>query len=200
MRTRIALVAIVPVAVITTSTLALAASEQTARAITPPSSSSRTAPVAMPSNQLIAYQGISAGAPAPNGPKLLFNADGALSSFVSVSAASPAGTATSAAPVVPPQPAVPAATAPTPAPVPVDTITPQQRSAWERVAMCEEGGNWAADGGRFSGGLGISRSNWYAYGGGAFASSGAQASEDQQIMVAERIQSSPPDQFGCGSW
>lgn len=198
MRTRIALVAIVPVAVITTSTLALAASEQTARAITPPSGSPGTTPVAMPSNRLIAYQGISAGAPAPNGPKLLFNAHGALSSFVSVGAASPAGTATSATPVVPSRPAVHAVPAPTPAPV--DTITPQQRSAWERVAMCEEGGNWAADGGRFSGGLGISRSNWYAYGGGAFASSGAQASEDQQIMVAERIQPSPPDQSGCGSW
>ena len=53
-----------------------------------------------------------------------------------------------------------------PAPAgPVDTVTPDQRAAWERVAMCEEGGNWHADGSTFSGGLGISRANWVAYGG-----------------------------------
>ncbi len=81
-----------------------------------------------------------------------------------------------------------------------DTVTPAERAAWERVAMCEEGGNWTADGGRFSGGLGITRTNWIAYGGGAYAPEGAMASEDEQIMVAERIQSSPPDQGGCHSW
>ncbi len=81
-----------------------------------------------------------------------------------------------------------------------DTVTPGERAAWERVAVCEEGGNWNADGGRFSGGLGITRTNWIAYGGGAYAPEGAMASEDEQIMVAERIQSSPPDQGGCHSW
>ena len=96
------------------------------------------------------------------------------------------------APVVPPPPPVPVG--------PVDTVTPYQRAAWERVAMCEEGGDWHADGSRFSGGLGITRSNWAAYGGLQYASSAAYASEDEQIMVAERIQSSPPDQYGCSSW
>jgi hypothetical protein len=81
-----------------------------------------------------------------------------------------------------------------------DTVTAAERAAWERVAVCEEGGNWNADGGRFSGGLGITRTNWIAYGGGAYAPEGAMASEDEQIMVAERIQSSPPDQGGCHSW
>ena len=52
----------------------------------------------------------------------------------------------------------------------------------------------------FSGGLGISRANWDAYGGLEFAPEGADASEDQQIMVAERIQPSPPDQSGCSGW
>jgi hypothetical protein len=66
--------------------------------------------------------------------------------------------------------------------------------------VCEEGGNWQADGPRFSGGLGITRANWVAYGGQAFAQSGAQATPDQQIQVAQRIQSSPPDQNGCTSW
>jgi hypothetical protein len=82
----------------------------------------------------------------------------------------------------------------------VDTVTPYQRSEWERVAMCEESGDWHADGGRFSGGLGISRANWIAFGGGEFAPEGAMATEDQQIMVAERIQPSPPDQYGCRGW
>jgi len=90
--------------------------------------------------------------------------------------------------------------APVAPPAPVDTVTPGQRAAWERVAMCEEGGNWQADGPRFSGGLGITRTNWVAYGGLQYASEGAMATEDQQIMVAERIQYTPPDQYGCSSW
>jgi hypothetical protein len=90
---------------------------------------------------------------------------------------------------------------PPPEPVgPVDTVTPDQRAAWEQVAMCEEGGDWSSDGPSFSGGLGISRANWDAYGGLDFAPEGAEASEDQQIMVAERIQPSPPDQGGCSGW
>jgi len=186
MRTRIALVAIIPIAVITISTLTLAASEQPARAVTTPTSpNTGTATLAMPSDHLIAYQGITTGAPASTGSKLVFNVEGALSSIVTQAA---------------PAPTAPAVTAPAPVVTPTDTVTPEQRAAWERVAMCEEGGNWAADGGRFSGGLGITRTNWIAYGGGQYASSGAQATEDQQIMVAERIQSSPPDQYGCGSW
>ena len=44
--------------------------------------------------------------------------------------------------------------------VPVDTVTPGQRAAWEQVALCEEGGDWSSDGSSFSGGLGISRANW----------------------------------------
>jgi len=81
-----------------------------------------------------------------------------------------------------------------------DTVTPSERAAWERVAVCEEGGNWNADNGGFSGGLGITRTNWIAYGGGAFAPEGAMATEDEQIMVAERIQATAPDQDGCHGW
>ncbi|MBV8461909.1 MAG: transglycosylase family protein [Acidimicrobiales bacterium] len=102
----------------------------------------------------------------------------------------------------PPTPASPAPTVapPPPPPAPVDTVTPYQRAAWERVALCEEGGDWQVNGPRFSGGLGITRSNWIAYGGTAFASEAAAATEDEQIMVAERIQSVPPDQHGCRGW
>jgi hypothetical protein len=95
--------------------------------------------------------------------------------------------------------------APTPAPAPrppqvVDTVTPLQRAAWDRVAVCEEGGDWQADGGRFSGGLGITRTNWVAFGGLQYAPEGSEATPDEQIMVAERIQADPPDQDGCAGW
>jgi hypothetical protein len=66
--------------------------------------------------------------------------------------------------------------------------------------MCEEGGNWTSNGGRFSGGLGITRANWDAFGGLQYAPEGAEATPDQQIMVAEHIQSYPPDQGGCSGW
>jgi len=82
-----------------------------------------------------------------------------------------------------------------------DEVTDAERTAWERVALCEEGGNWQADGPVFSGGLGISRANWDAYGGQQFAADGAEATEDQQIIVAMRISPNAPDQGGCtGSW
>ncbi len=191
MRTRIALVAVVPIAAITISTLTSAAIEQPARAATPTPAPSDRPTSAMPGNQLIAYWGITPSVPALTRPTLLFKANSILSSFV---ATAPVTT------VIPSAPVVPVVVIPPPVVTPADTVTPEQRAAWERVAMCEEGGNWAADGPRFSGGLGITRANWYAFGGGAFAPSGAQATEDQQIMVAERIQSSPPDQQGCQSW
>jgi hypothetical protein len=82
-----------------------------------------------------------------------------------------------------------------------DTVTPLERAAWERVAMCEEGGNWHADGPTYAGGLGISRANWAAFGGLRDFGNEASASEDAQILVAMRIQTNPPDQSGCtGSW
>ena len=86
------------------------------------------------------------------------------------------------------------------APVIIDTVTPAERAAWQRVAICEEGGNWQADGPRFSGGLGITRSNWAIYGGLRYAPRGALATPDEQIMVAQRIQSNAPDQHGCHGW
>ena len=79
-------------------------------------------------------------------------------------------------------------------------MTPAERIEWTRVAVCEEGGDWQANGPLYSGGLGISRSNWVAYGGLEFAQDGAQATPDQQIMVAERIQQDPPDQGSCAAW
>lgn len=79
------------------------------------------------------------------------------------------------------------------------TISPATFVAWDRVANCETGGNWAMEGPVYSGALGISNHNWWAYGGGEFASNAGLASPSEQIIVAERIQSSPPDQWGCSA-
>ena len=62
------------------------------------------------------------------------------------------------------------------------------------------GRDWESDGSRFSGGLGITRANWANFGGLQYAPEGAMATPDEQIMVAERIQGSPPDQYGCRGW
>jgi hypothetical protein len=159
----------------------------------------------MPAHRLAAYQVTSTGKPAIGPSSLFLDPNGALLSPRAASTTAAATTTPLSSSAGTPAPAV-AASAPVPTPpvpaaaVPVDTVTPAQRTAWERVAMCEESGNWTASGSRFSGGLGISRANWDAFGGGEFAPVGAMATEDQQIMVAERIQSSPPDQYGCRGW
>jgi hypothetical protein len=192
MRTRIALVAIIPIALITAALLTLAALAQPARASieAPPVASThqsdqltafvRSYPSATMTMATRTTQASIAVATLPDLHKVI-----ALLTMLPVATVA-------VAPVTPPAPA--------PTPVVTETVTPAQRAAWNRVAMCEEGGNWQADGSRFSGGLGISRANWSIYGGLQYAPSGAQATPDQQIMVARRIQYSPPDQYGCASW
>jgi hypothetical protein len=181
-------VAIIPIALITISTLTQAALAPSARAAAAsPATGMKTTPVALPSSTLTAYRGLPTIDPVLTGRSLLLDVNGALLLDALLH------------PTPPPAPAPVAASAPAPA-GPVDTVTPEQRAAWERVALCEEGGDWSADSGSFSGGLGITRANWSAYGGGAYAPEGALATEDQQIMVAERIQPSAPDQYGCHGW
>jgi hypothetical protein len=247
MRTRIALVAIIPVALSTTTTLSQAATTRSARAqtISSPGAEPSTA-VALPPDRLVAYQDLAAGSDRGRSPALAFDVDATILSLGHRAAVGPAdhpGHQGHPAPA----PAAPAALSPdrliayrnltdrttgsAPAALPfavdaalvshpavgvlagvvtaavtppaaglVDTVTPAQRASWERVALCEEGGNWSSSGSRFSGGLGITRANWAAYGGREFAPEGAMATEDQQIMVAERIESTPPDQHGCRGW
>ncbi|MDE1904908.1 MAG: transglycosylase family protein [Rhodospirillales bacterium] len=71
---------------------------------------------------------------------------------------------------------------------------------WDAVAMCEEGG-WSLavyqHGPTYWGNLGISGQNWDTYGAGVDRNNATPA---QQVMVAERIQSNPPDQHGCAGW
>ncbi len=195
MRTRIALVAIVPIALITVSILTQAVSAPSAQAETHALSKTRPSqPVVMAPNRLVVYRGHTRGAQ-PSAPPVLLGA-------LNVALLSDAAAAQSRVSRVPA--AVKATPIPVPTPTPVaassDTVTPYQRQAWEHVADCEEGGDWSFNGPIFDGGLGISRANWSAYGGEQFAPEASMASEDQQIMVAERIQAEPPDQDGCSGW
>ena len=180
MRTRIALVAIISIVVITVSLLSQLVSVQPARAAVTSSHRPVAPPAGARTDQLTSLV-----TPDPTHPAATLS----ILPKLDLAAVLVAGRAAEAP-----------APAPAPPPVPVDTVTPAQRAAWERVAMCEEGGNWQADGPRFSGGLGITRANWAAYGGLQYAPSGAQATPDQQIMVAQRIQGTVPDQYGCRGW
>ena len=99
----------------------------------------------------------------------------------------PASSATAAAP--PPQPPPPALPA---------GLTPQAVAGWQQVAICETGGNWKVVGPVFSGGLGFRNINWVAYGGSEFAPYAGEASPIDQMIVASRIQSSPPRTPGEG--
>jgi resuscitation-promoting factor RpfA len=67
-------------------------------------------------------------------------------------------------------------------------------STWDALAQCESGGNWSINTGNgFSGGLQFTSSTWAAYGG---TGSPQNASREQQIAVAERVQASQ----GWGAW
>jgi nucleoid-associated protein YgaU len=67
-------------------------------------------------------------------------------------------------------------------------------STWDSLAQCESGGNWGINTGNgYAGGLQFSPSTWAAYGG---TGSAANASREQQIAVAERVQAGQ----GWGAW
>ncbi|HEV2650438.1 MAG TPA: acyltransferase family protein [Rhizomicrobium sp.] len=59
-------------------------------------------------------------------------------------------------------------------------------SFWMKMARCETGSNWQ-NGGHYSGGLGIYIGSWKAWGGTDFAPIPAQATQEQQIEIANRI-------------
>jgi hypothetical protein len=71
------------------------------------------------------------------------------------------------------------------------------RAMWQRVAICEVGGNWHMVGPYYSG-IGFSNTTWNAYGGSRFARLAGQASIDQQILVGMKVTNGyVPDQYGC---
>jgi resuscitation-promoting factor RpfB len=62
-------------------------------------------------------------------------------------------------------------------------------SIWDRLAECESGGNWSTDTGNgYYGGLQFSDSTWDAYGGEQYASTADEASREEQIAIAEKVQ------------
>jgi resuscitation-promoting factor RpfA len=68
---------------------------------------------------------------------------------------------------------------------------------WTAIANCESSGNWAANTGNgFYGGLQFTESTWLAYGGGSYASYAYEASESEQIAVAEKVLAGQ----GIGAW
>ena len=70
-------------------------------------------------------------------------------------------------------------------------------STWDAVAQCESSGNWAANTGNgFYGGLQFTPSTWAAFGGTQYAASADQATEGQQIAVAENVLAAQ----GPGAW
>ncbi|TVT53923.1 DUF348 domain-containing protein [Amycolatopsis rhizosphaerae] len=61
-------------------------------------------------------------------------------------------------------------------------------SAWDRIASCESGGNWAINTGNgYYGGLQFDQQTWLAYGGGAYAQYPNQATREQQIAIATKV-------------
>ncbi len=71
------------------------------------------------------------------------------------------------------------------------------RAEWQRVAVCEVGGNWAMTGPRYSG-IGILNTTWYEYGGRRFAPLAGEATENEQIVIGMRVTRGwVPDQEGC---
>ena len=68
-------------------------------------------------------------------------------------------------------------------------------SAWDRIAACESGGNWAANTGNgYYGGLQFNLGTWHAYGGSGRPD---QNSRGAQIAVAERVRAASG---GYGAW
>ncbi len=83
---------------------------------------------------------------------------------------------------------------PAPAPAPTSNYAGGS-SAWDRIAACESGGNWAANTGNgYYGGLQFNLSTWSAYGGSGRPD---QNSREAQIAVAERVRNASG---GYGAW
>jgi LysM repeat protein len=61
-------------------------------------------------------------------------------------------------------------------------------SAWDRIAACESGGNWAINTGNgYYGGLQFTQATWAGAGGLAYAPRADLATRDQQIAIASKL-------------
>jgi resuscitation-promoting factor RpfA len=65
-----------------------------------------------------------------------------------------------------------------------------QEARWDKLAQCESTQNWDANTGNgYKGGLQFNDATWRAYGGRQYAPTADQASREQQIAVAKKVQS-----------
>jgi hypothetical protein len=110
----------------------------------------------------------------------------------------PPTTTTTAPP--PPPTTVPPAPAPAPAPSVQPNASgsgyndPNNPAAWDRLAQCESGGNWAANTGNgYYGGIQFSLGSWQGVGGSGRPD---QASRETQIAMGQRLW----NQGGWGHW
>lgn len=70
-------------------------------------------------------------------------------------------------------------------------------SVWDSIAQCESTGNWSINTGNgFSGGLQFAPSTWAGFGGTEYAPQAWQATREQQIAVAQKVQAAQ----GWGAW
>lgn len=77
------------------------------------------------------------------------------------------------------------------------SVSPDSNATWDRLAMCESTQNWEADTGNgFKGGLQFTESTWEEFGGERYATSPDQASREEQIRVAKKVQ----DEQGWNAW
>ena len=89
---------------------------------------------------------------------------------------------------------------------PKHLVDPAIMAKWQRVAICETGGNWHMHGSIYSGALGIRNDVWVEYGGLQFAPHAGLATPEQQVLVGRRIWARAgnpeyvPDQYGCAAW
>jgi hypothetical protein len=75
---------------------------------------------------------------------------------------------------------------------PVPEYRNDRTDRWDQLAICETGGNWAANTGNgFGGGLQFAHtsrwSTWLSFGGGTYAFHPWDASREQQIDIAEQV-------------
>jgi hypothetical protein len=96
---------------------------------------------------------------------------------------------TTAAPTTTTAPPPPTTAPPAPASPPVATGSgysdPANPAAWDRLAQCESGGNWAANTGNgYYGGIQFSLGSWQAAGG---TGRPDQASRETQIAIGQRL-------------
>jgi LysM repeat protein len=135
------------------------------------------------------------------GQKLQLPASGQVPAWMAHDAMAAAGdSVTAAAPAasVSSQQSDSSASAPTSAPVSTAASSGGSSSGnWAAIAACESGGNWSDNTGNgYYGGLQFSQQTWQAYGGGKYASSANEASESEQIAVAENVVAGQ----GIGAW